>query len=260
MRKRLKKLFEEAVGVLAALGAASGTFWGIWFLWGNYIKELFRATLHITAHSVVWGGAVLLAIATVVRLAEQRYPWLKHSMYYVLSHWFRGKLQRGVQELNETLSGRDRKRSFLSMYIYNMSDHWLAQKVEEWGTRILYVLFWPVAIVAATHSFQDDVTTAGGYALTISVMVLVWAVVGAKLRNMALLAGISGWLAYIVLSQGGLEAEAQAAVIGGCFVLWAGWREWKRRITHPVAPVHDDDPQPDEDDEDGDGSGSKPAT
>lgn len=258
MRKRLKELLEELVGI----AGASGAFGGIWLIWGSYIKELFRATLNITVHSVVWAGVATVAIAGVVRLVEKRYAWLKHSMYYVLSRWFQGRLQRGTQALDEAFSGEDRKLSFLSIYIYNMSDHWLAQKVEQWGVHILYILFWPVVIVAVTHSVQGDVTTAGGYVATIGGILLVWAVVGAKLRSMALLAGIASWLAYIALSQDGIEAEAQATVIGACFMLWAAWGEWKRRTAYPVTPVHDDDPdegENDEHDDDG-GSDSKPAT
>ncbi|HSE61178.1 MAG TPA: hypothetical protein VLA88_02700 [Candidatus Saccharimonadales bacterium] len=246
MRKRLRKLFKELIGIVGALSAGLGAFFGLWFIWGEHIKELFRATRHVTVHSVVWAGAAIVVIAGVVRLAEKRYDWLRHSTYYVISRWLRGRLQRGARALDQAFSGEDRKYGFLSLYIHNLSDHWLAQKVEEWGVRILYIIFWPVVIVAGTHAFQDDIETTGGYAITIVIMVLVWAVVGAKLRNMALLVGIAGWLSYTALTQGDIEAEAQAAVIGASFVLWAGWREWNRRIATPPpgAEPGDGDPLP----------------
>lgn len=121
------------------------------------------------------------------------------------------------------------------------------------GLRILHVIFWPVVIVTGTHMLQEDERTASGYALTVAVMVLIYTVIGARLRNMLLLGCVAGWLAYIVLTQGGMEAEAQGLVIGAAFVLWTAWCEWQRHISGAAEPANED-----EDDEDEDEEGEEP--
>lgn len=240
----MRKWFREMAGLAMAASAGLGAFWGIWFIWGSYIRELFTAVQYVTTHAMIWGGAAGLLVAGAVHLMGKRYVWLGHSIYYVVANVTSGKLKAGAEGLNGMFGSNDRRQSFLSMYVFNMSDHWLAQKVEEWALRILYVLFWPVVIVGATHSFQDDVSTAGGYALTILVIVLIFSLFGAKLYNLALFIGIAVWLSYVGLKQGGIESEAQAVVIGFGFVLWAGWREWQRRITYPIERGRDDDEGP----------------
>lgn len=249
MRKRLRKLLGELVGIAGALGAVWGSGWYIWIVWGEYIKELFRAAAHVTTHSVVWGGAAILVIASAVRIAETRFPWLKRSIYYLLSHLFGGRLRRGVQELDDAFADADHKYSFLSTYFHHTSDHWLAYKVEEWALRILHVVFWPVVIVTGTHMLQEDERTASGYALTVAVMVLIYTVIGARLRNMLLLGCVASWLAYIVLTQGGIEAEAQGLVIGAIFVLWTAWCEWQRHISGNAEPANEDEDDDEEDEE-----------
>jgi hypothetical protein len=229
----MRKLLHEVAGFFVAAAGVCGGLYGFWFIWGEYFTASYFAVRSITSSSVMWAGAVGVAAASVRYWLVKRYSWAEHTLYYFLTLVFRGNVE--AQAAYDTLSTGNRKYRNLRMFIFfTHSDHWLGQRVELWLMRIAYVLLWPFVILALAHSLQGDVTTPGGYAISVLGIVLIFGMSSMRLSNLLLVALFGSWLSYAILAWGGREGEAQAIVIGFGLALWTAWQEWQKRIAYPT--------------------------
>lgn len=223
----MKDWVDKGLKVVGGLAQVITPLYFAWIFWKDEVLHTFIVLRDVTGDSLVHATMACATIGACLFILDRRFTDMHTSVYEWAARRTSGAWHRRLHTASYAFEGIGGPRLFLFQW---GSSHWLGAKIEWWTERIFLLVFWPVAIVLLARLLYEG-GRAPMWAGVFSLLILVaLALLGMKLRNLAVTGLLLMWLAGVFYVQGAPATLVQAALVGLSLTLWGLWERWNAKI------------------------------